>query len=123
MPIGTDQKVVYWHSLILNIGGRPLVPFLDPRRLTTRLSREGLRFVFSMMHERTRAADPDFADALMGIYQFSVPKTGPRIPNLLTDEGVRLFSFEELDIMVRETYAIWQEVWEERVERVRRSGT
>ena len=121
MAIGTEQKVVYWHSLILNVNGRPVVPFIDPRRTATQLSSQGRRFAFSMMHERIRVADPDFSEVALGIFQFLTPKTGPRRPHMYIDDGIRLFSFEELDRMVRETYAIWQEICEERAERARRS--
>jgi hypothetical protein len=121
MPIGTDHKVVYWQSLVLDVGGRALVPFFDPRRLASRLTAQGRRFVFSMMHERVRAADPDFADVALGIFQFSVPKVGQRVPTLFTDHGVQLFTFEELDRMVRDTYLAWQEVCEERAATARRA--
>jgi len=122
MAIGTEQKVVYWHPLILSVAGRPLVPFFDPRRTATQLTTQGRRFAFSMMHERIRAADPDFAEVALGIFQFSIPKVGPRIPRLFTDDGVVRFSFEELDRMVRDTYAIWREVCEERAEKARRTA-
>ena len=122
MNIGTDHKLVYWQSLALQVEGRALVPFLDPRRQATRLSVMGRRFVFSMMHERIRAADPDFADIVLGVFQFSVPKAGPRLPVLYTDQKLELFSFSELDRMVRDTYTDWQAVCEERADQARRAA-
>jgi hypothetical protein len=56
------------------------------------------------MHERIRAADPDFADVSSAIVQFALSEKGPRIPVLFSDRGVELFTFEELDQMVGETY-------------------
>jgi hypothetical protein len=123
MPIGLSEKVVFWYSLILVVAGRPLVPFFDPRRQTKRLTEEARRFVFSMMHERIRVADPDFANINLGIYQFSTSDTGRRAPILYTDEAVVLFTFDELDEMVRETYALWHEVCAERTERMRNSAS
>ena len=73
-----------------------------------------------MMHERIRAADPDFSEVTLGIVQFSLSEKGPRLPILFTDEGVKLFTFDELDQMVRETYELWREVCEERAIEIRR---
>jgi hypothetical protein len=114
LNIGTGSKLVYWHSLLLAYEGKPLVPFFDPRRTATRLTELGRRFAFSTMHERIRVADPDYANVLLGIFQFTVPKKGPRLPILYTDEGVALFTFDELAEMVRETYEIWTEVYTRR---------
>jgi hypothetical protein len=122
MSIGVSEKVVFWHSLILVVAGRSIVPFFDPRRQTKRLTEEARRFVFSMMHERIRVPDPDFANIGLGIYQFSTGDTGPRAPILYTDEAVVLFTFDELDEMIRETYALWDQVCGERTERTRRTS-
>ena len=78
--------------------------------------------MFSMMHERIRLADPDFSNVGLGIFQFSTVDTGPRTPILYTEEAIVLFTFEELDQMVRETYALWHEVCAERNERMRTSA-
>jgi hypothetical protein len=108
---------------LLSVGGEPLVPFFDPRRTSTNLTAQAKRFVFSVMHERIRVADPDLAHVRLGIFQFTVPDSGPRMPKLQTDEGVVLFTFNELEEMVRETYEIWTEVYARRTERERkRSG-
>jgi hypothetical protein len=123
MAIGVGERVVFWQSLVLTVAGQPLVPFIDPRRASKRLTVEARRFVFSMMHERIRVSDPDFADVRLGIYQFSTPEIGPRPPVLYSDEGIVLYTFDELEEMVRETYAFWHEVCAERTERMRRSAT
>ncbi|MFL9824703.1 type VI toxin-antitoxin system SocB family DNA replication inhibitor toxin [Rhodoplanes sp. SY1] len=120
MALGIGEKVVFWHSLVLALNSRPLVPFIDPRRQQTKLTKAARRFVFSMMYERIRVANPDFAHVTLGILQFTTPDTGPRKPILYTDDGVELFSYDQLEDMVRETYAIWHEVCAERVAEARK---
>ena len=67
-----------------------------------------------------RAADPDFAEVALGVVQFSLSERGPRVPILYREEGVTLFSFDELDLMVRDTYEMWREIVEERTAETRR---
>lgn len=121
LALGTTIKVVFWHPVVLSIDKRPLVPFFDPRRAKA-LTVQGRRFVFSVMHERIRVADPDFAEVRLGIFQFSRSEKGPRVPILFTDAGVTLFTFEELDQMVRDTYELWREVCEGRAADTRRKA-
>lgn len=115
------QRLTYWTPAVLAIDGRPVIPFFNPRR--TPLSPHGRRFVFSMMHEQIRAADPDYASATLCICHFSTPKTGERVLRPTYDVGVAFYSFDELQTMVAETYAIWAEVWAGRVEETRRRGS
>lgn len=122
LAMSTGHKVTYWSPLVLIIAGKPIVPFIDPRR-ALRLTPEARRFTFSMMHQRIRVADPDYADVAFGILQFSSDKAGNRTPYLYTDDGVELLSFEALENMVAATYAIWQDVCENRDEDTRRRGT
>ncbi len=121
LALGVTTKLVFWHPVVLSIDRRPLVPFFDPRR-TKGLTVEGRRFVFSVMHERIRAADPDFAEVTLGIFQFALSEKGPRVPILYTDAGMALFKFEELDEMVRNTYDMWREICEERTAEVHRKA-
>jgi hypothetical protein len=119
LSLGLGTKVVFWHPVVLTVEKRPLVPFFDPRRAKS-LTFEGRRFVFSVMHEHIRSADPDFAEVALGVVQFSLSEKGPRIPIITMDDGVRLFSFDDLDQMVRETYELWTEICEDRAADVRR---
>ena len=119
LGLGVGTKVVFWQPVILTLSARPVIPFLDPRRAKS-LTAEGRRFVFSVMHERIRAADPDFADVSLAIVQFTRSDKGPRQPVVFKDNAVQLFTFDQLDEMVRETYEIWLEVCEERAADVRR---
>lgn len=111
LSLGTGAKLVFWHSFLVIAGGQPLVPFFDPRRTSTRLTIHARKFVFSTMHERIRASDPDFADVTLAIFQFTAPEKGPRVPVMHIDQGLTLFSFEELEAMVAETYEIWTDVY------------
>jgi len=122
LAMGTGQRVAYWLPMVLSHEGRPIVPFIDPRR-SRGLSRASRRFVFSMMHEHIRAADPDYDAVGLAIFQFGEPTDGLRAPILHLDEGVDLIPLAELEVMVATTYALWQEVSEEReVETRRRAG-
>jgi hypothetical protein len=122
LPLGEGNRVAYWLPLVLGVDGRALVPFIDPRRSSKHLTAEARRFVFSVMHERIRAADPDFADVALGIFQFGVDEDGTRFPVLWTDDGIDLHDFEALDQMVRETYELWWEICEQREAEARTRG-
>jgi hypothetical protein len=121
LAIGVNRKVVYWSNAVLAIDGKPHAVFVDPRR-TRRLTAIGRRFVFSVMNERIRVADPDFADVGLAIVQFDNPEQGPRTAHPWFDQDVALYSFEELDAMVRETYEVWTEVLAEREVEARRTA-
>jgi hypothetical protein len=122
LATGIGASVVYWHSAVLVVDERPLVPFFDPRRSKT-LTRVGRQFAFSMMHQRIREDSPDFKSVQFGIFQFEKTDKGQRPPRLHIDDGVDLFSLIELEEMVAETYEIWQEVCEGREAETRRRGT
>lgn len=122
LAMGANQKVAYWLPMVLSHEGQALVPFIDPRR-SRGLTREGRRFVFSMMHERIRAADPDYEGVRFAVFQFGASGEDQRNPILHIDDGVALFSLDELEAMVTATYTLWQEVCEEREVEERRKGT
>ncbi|AZG76319.1 type VI toxin-antitoxin system SocB family DNA replication inhibitor toxin [Methylocystis rosea] len=125
LAVGLSGKVSYWVPAVISVDGRPTIPFIDPRR-GKKLTREGRRFAFSVMHERIRAADPDFSEVELAIIQFGTHGKGEsvvRTPNLHTATGVKLFDFDTVDAMVRETYEIWHAVLTEREAEARRKGT
>jgi hypothetical protein len=125
LSVGAGTKLVFWHSCLLVRAGEPIIPFFDPRRSATKLTAQARRFVFSTMHERIRAADPDYESVRLGIWQFTAPAKGPRVPVIYTDAGVNLISFDALEAMVGETYDLWAEIYTRRakVEPKRRSGS
>ncbi len=120
-PIGMTGKVRYWFRLSYIRKDRLVVPFLDPRKQNS-LGPKGRRFAFSMMHQAIREADPDFEAASFEIVHFGRAMNGGRTMNVYSDDTVELFSFEELDAMVRETYEIWAVVLREREEEARKAA-
>jgi hypothetical protein len=121
LSLSVGEKVEYWLPMVTALEGAPMVIFIDPRR-GKGLTAGARRFVFSMMHEHIRVANPDFAAARLGIVQFGEAVEDQRPVKLSTDEGVELFGFDQLDQMVRETYDIWREVSEAREDEVRRKA-
>ncbi len=121
LRLSLDLKVEYGSPFLMLIGAVPLIPFFDPRRWR-RLTETGRRFALSMMHEATRAADPDLAEVRLGVFQFDSVDDGSRLLKLYTDEGVPLYAFDELDEMIRQTYAVWGEVLAEREAEARREA-
>lgn len=124
MAMGFGRKVSLWLPMVLAIEEKPYAIFIDPRR-TKGLTELGRRFAFSMMHERIRAADDDFANVNLGIVRFADNDDGSRSVKFFSDEGVDLYELAELEAMVASTYRIWQEVVEEREAEARhkRTGT
>ncbi|MEM6665608.1 MAG: hypothetical protein AAF638_04330, partial [Pseudomonadota bacterium] len=108
--------------MVLSVDGQPSAIFIEPRR-NQGLTAEGRRFAFSMMHERIRAADEDFAAVRLTIFQFHAPSDGRRAVRLHTDEGVELYSRDELEQMVASTYEMWREILEEREREARKRAT
>jgi hypothetical protein len=121
LNVGVSEKITYWSPAVIAIDGRAVVPFIDPRRERKWLTSAARRFVFSVMHERF-IADPDLDGIEPCIVQFDSLEGGERKPLLHFIDGIELLSFETLDAMIQETYAIWNEVLEER-EAATRRGT
>lgn len=122
LSMGMGQKVTFWLPMILAIDKQASALFIEPRR-TRGLTVEGRRFAFSMMHERIRAADEDFAEVRLTIAQFGDPSEDRRAVRLHSDEGVELYSRLELEQMVTSTYEMWREVLEERERKARDRAT
>ncbi len=121
-PMATTigQKLSYWSPAVLAIEDKPVVMFLNPRR--DPLPPLGRRFAFSMMHEQIRIPDPDYAAVTFGICHFKPTKVGVRPVKVVYDTGVELYSFDELQSMLTETYAVWEEIYWGRVGAARRGG-
>jgi hypothetical protein len=121
LSLSIGEKVEYWLPMVTALDDAPLVIFIDPRR-GTKLTAKARRFVFSMMNEHIRVANPDFAEARLGILQFGDMVEDQRPVKFWTDTGIALYGFDELDQMVRETYDIWREVSEARESETRRKS-
>jgi hypothetical protein len=112
LNIGISEKIVYWSPVVLKMDSRPVVPFFDPRR-TKVLTASARQFVFSVMHERIRAVDPDLANVRFAVVQFLNIDGNARPPKFHFDDTIEMLGFEVLDKMVRETYEVWREVLED----------
>jgi hypothetical protein len=117
--VGYGQSVRFWWNLYTVIRGRPCFIFADPR-ISSPLTRVGRRFVLSIMNERIRVADPDFANAKLVVVQFGKGEQGNRIVREFEAADSELFSFSELNAMIDETYRLWVEILTERTEEVRK---
>ena len=122
LAMGIGRKIALWLPMVLAIDEKPYAIFIDPRR-SKGLTELGRRFVFSMMHERIRAADEDFAAVNLGIIRFADHDDGSRSVKLYSDSDAELYSLDQLESMVASTYRIWQEIVEEREADTRRKGT
>ena len=75
------------------------------------------------MNERIRVPDPDFDGARLLVLQFGKTDEGKRPPRIFDSADSGLFSFDELNEMIDETYRLWIEVLAEREEDVRKKPT
>ncbi len=119
------DSAAYWlKAVMVSPGGELLVPLPDFRR-TYRLTPKGRLFAASVMHQAIRVQNPtDFGSARLGVFHF--PQASTRDPRTVSFEIVSdygLYTAEELASMIAETFALWDEVLEERTEEVRKTGT
>ncbi len=116
MPLllGPGRTVVYWMPMIIAFKGQPFALFIDPRRRRG-LTEGGRKFVFSMMHKGIRESKPDYASIGLAIIQFEDVDCDVRRVQWYTDQGVVLFSKDELERMITWTYKLWDKVIEERL--------
>jgi hypothetical protein len=121
MPVGVGETVAYWINAVLTRGDEIILPFFDHRRAKG-LTALGRKFVFSMMREHLAARQPDL-DARLAIFQFPQEGDDRAIRFLLNDPSADQLTYEQLDAAVMETYAIWREVLEERLDEARKTGT
>lgn len=110
------QYIGCWDRLVLDLGGRPVIPFFDPRRSSSKLTSLGKRVGFSIMHHNIRAMDDDYANSRLAIVQFDDAKTGARAAGITYDDEFELFGYDELDQMITDTYRMWDEICEGREE-------
>jgi hypothetical protein len=120
-PVGYGQSLTYWWNLYTVIDREPCFIFADPR-VSHPLTEVGRKFVLSMMNERIRVPDPDFAAARLHVAQFTRTENGKRTIRLF-DEDRNLFTFDELNTMIEETYSLWIEILTERSEELRSAPT
>ena len=122
MAIGSIASVRYWNNFVFLHNGRPTFAFFDHRRGSTGLTKVGLRFTLSMMHQQLRLPDPDFSEASLLVLKFLSPKQESRIIIEHWDHQFELYQFDQLQEMVAETYDIWRAINEERMSSTRQSA-
>jgi hypothetical protein len=115
LAMGLTHKIVYWCPAVLEIDGRMCVPFIDHRR-TAKMTALARQFTFSAMQDRMRGY-LDLADAVPAIFQFENSDKGPRNVIPYFADGIELFTYDQLESMVRETYEIWREILQGRRDR------
>ncbi|MEO0882914.1 MAG: hypothetical protein AAFY34_09275 [Pseudomonadota bacterium] len=115
MQLGQGYRVSLWEKAVVSYNGRPHILFIDLRS-TKGLTKLGLRFAFSAQHEQIRERDPDLEEAGLLILKVTPPVDDVRNIRPFTDDGVELYSYDELNDMTRRTYELWSEVYFGRVE-------
>jgi hypothetical protein len=119
-PVGFENSVEYWQQFYSVWGGRGTFVFFDPR-LSNPLTKQAMRFVLSMMHERLRVDDPDFSSLGLAIFKFGQGEGATRTVRIHTDEDFKLFTRDELNEMITTTYRLWAEELSARREEARRA--
>jgi len=110
LHLGAAGKVTYWLPMVVVIDGRPTVPFVNPR-VGASLDPVSRRFVFSVMKERIRELGGDYADVRLAILEFEKVMThGVHKVLPYYDDGVDLYSFEDLEKMVKRVYETYAQV-------------
>ena len=122
--VGYGQSVTYWWNFYSVVDERPCFIFVDPR-ISNPLTLDARKFVLSMMNERIKVPDPDFADSRLIVAQFTKVNEGERAIRLFEPTSAGLFSSDEINEMINETYQLWIEVLAERADegRQRPAGT
>ncbi len=111
LSFGIGVKLRCWSPALFVYPDRITIPFFDMRR-TYRLSRDAVRFMFSVMHIALRENNPDYAEVQSEVLRLKdEPERNIRV---ISDQRMRLFTYDELEQMVTETYQLWHAVLDER---------
>lgn len=97
----------------LMIDGRKCIPSSDLRK-SGALTERGLKFYFSMNYHMIVDYDPDFADFDLVHLDYWQDKSGDVGIKTCFHSGPPEYSYDELNLMIRETLDIWQQVVEAR---------
>lgn len=119
MPLGQGHRLSLWEKAVISYKGKAHVVFIDLRG-SKHLTALGRKFAFSAQHEQIRERDPDLADAGLLILHVQKPDDKVRSVRPYTDEGVELYSYDELNEMTKRTYELWAEIYFGRVDEERR---
>jgi len=122
ISMAMSVKVCLWLQMITIVNEMPYAIFIDPRQKNG-LDADGRKFVFSMMHERFRVSDADYASIGLAIIRFDRTCNNGNCVQFFTDEGIELYSPHEMELMVSDTYTIWNEICLGRDDNNRRRAT
>ncbi len=104
LPIALHPGMRYsfWAPMIVRYGGKSRIVFFDLRR-TGGLKEGGLRVCFSIMHERFRALNSDFASVEFESWRFA---NNVKRSIRVTAEWCEPVSYKDIIADVAETYSI-----------------
>lgn len=119
--VGYGYSVAYWNSFYSTWEGRGAHVYFDPR-LTHPLGDAGRRFAFSMMHQRLRVDDPDYAELDLVIVGFGRGLASQRTVQVHRATGLKLYTYDQLNEMIEVTYALWFEELARREAEARRAA-
>lgn len=119
--VGYGNDVAFWGQFYSVWEGKAAFIHFDPR-LTHPLTTRARKFAFSLMHQRLRVDDPDFADVGLFIVRFGRGSGNKRtvVPHSVAETD--LYSYDQLNEMIDLTYSLWAEELAERQDRARRAG-
>jgi hypothetical protein len=120
LPVGVGETVAYWINAVIRNGDEFILPFFNHRR--QRLTDLSCQFVFSIMREHLAARHPDL-EAKLALIQFPQEGSDRAIRLRVCHPAETTLTYDQLDAAVTETYAIWREVLEERLDEAKRTGT
>ncbi|MEQ9663418.1 MAG: hypothetical protein RLN87_12835 [Parasphingopyxis sp.] len=119
LSLSIGLKLMCWSPALFVYDDRISVPFFDMRR-TYKLTRDANTFMFSVMHHALRVNNPDYRAVKFEILRLRDSKTRDVFPIM---EGSRnLFSYEEIEAMVRVTHTLWLQIIEDRDAEARAAG-
>jgi hypothetical protein len=112
-------KLTCWAPALFLYPDRISVPFFDMRRRYG-LTPAACKFMFSAMHLALRENNPDYESVTFEILRLSDSKRRTIRP--VPENGMELFSYEQLEELVVDTHELWIEVQIGRSEDRRRGG-
>ena len=121
LSVGFGEHVRYWSDVVLEDKNGLFIPFIDHRRSRGLTRPEVRRIVFSMQHIGVRERNPDLSQARLAIIRFP-PSGSERGFAVHFHDGTDLLTYEDLDARVRDVYATWAQVCDER-DAEKKSGT
>jgi hypothetical protein len=119
VPVGFGASLKLWTDFYTIDNEVPVISFIDPRR-GNGLTKQAMRFVFSMMMHNLAVSD--FSDAKFEILRFPKNDDNSRSIEVYHMDRDDIIDLDTLNAMVHETYEIWIEVLEARAAESKRSN-